>query len=54
MTFAEMHRTLDVILAMYVTAHPSQYPSRTSILEVAKWLNEERIAEEEALRRAKH
>jgi hypothetical protein len=52
MSIAELHHALDVIMAMYINAHPMKLPSRTSVLELLEWLNEQRIAEEEALRRA--
>jgi hypothetical protein len=54
MSLAELHDALDRIMAMYILAHPGPdgFPSRVSILEVARWLNEQRVAEEEALRRA--
>lgn len=52
MTIADLHDALDRIMAMYILAHPEKLPSRSSILEVMEWLNQQRIAEEEALRQA--
>jgi hypothetical protein len=51
-SLAELHDALDRIMGMYIAAHPMVLPSRISILEVAVWLNEQRVAEEEALRRS--